>query len=516
MKTILGPRRNAAALALAILLGCFISSLEVNAVSAIKLDGRWHFELDPQNAGITLRWFERALSGKVKLPGSLPAQGIGEDFTLETRWVGDVIDSKWFTRPEYAPYTNANAFKFPFWLQPEKYYAGAAWYQREIDIPDDWRGKRLMLSLERPHWETRVWIDGREIGSNRSLFTPHQYDFSLGIEPGKHQLTIRVDNSVVVDVGVNSHCISDHTQGNWNGIVGNITLSATTPVWVEDLQAYPHLAKQSVTIRGRIGNARGQAGKGSLLVRVNEAVERGALMPGPETKTLEVSWQTNGGSFELDVPVPTPKPWDEFHQNLYNASVQFADSQEAKVVSFGFRDVATAGTQFMINGRKAFLRGTLECCIFPKTGHPPTDTASWVRIMKAAKAHGLNHLRFHSYCPPEAAFFAADQEGVYLQVETCWANSSTTLGDGKPVDQWVYDETERILKAYGNHPSFLLMLYGNEPGGDNANAYLAKYVEHFKARDPRRLWSSGSGWPQLPENQFHVTPTRGFRLGAEV
>ena len=64
----------------------------------------------------------------------------------------------------------------------------------------------------------------------------------------------------------------------------------------------------------------------------------------------------------------------------------------------------------------------------------------------------------------------------------------------------------RILKAYGNHPSFILMPYGNEPGGNNAAAFLAKFVAHFKALDSRRLWTSGSGWPQLEENEFHVTP----------
>src|ERR1019366_7865673 len=95
---------------------------------------------------------------------------------------------------------------------------------------------------------------------------------------------------------------------------------------------------------------------------------------------------------------------------------------------------------------------------------------------------------------------------MYLQVETCWANGATGLGDGRPVDQWVYDETARILQYYGNHPSFMLMPYGNEPGGRNASAWLAKYVSHFKALDPRRLWTSGSGWPELAENQFDVTP----------
>ncbi|HZI31624.1 MAG TPA: hypothetical protein VFF11_04740, partial [Candidatus Binatia bacterium] len=120
---------------------------------------------------------------------------------------------------------------------------------------------------------------------------------------------------------------------------------------------------------------------------------------------------------------------------------------------------------------------------------------------------GLNLIRFHSWCPPEAAFEAADELGFYFQIEAAsWANQSTTLGDGRPVDAWVYAETKRILKTYGNHPSFVLMAYGNEPGGKNAGAFLAKYVAHFKSLDSRRLWTSASGWPQLPVNQFDVTP----------
>jgi beta-galactosidase/beta-glucuronidase len=170
------------------------------------------------------------------------------------------------------------------------------------------------------------------------------------------------------------------------------------------------------------------------------------------------------------------------------------------------REPGTESTRLLLNGRPLFIRGTLECAIFPRTGHPSTDPAEWRRILRVARDRGLNLLRFHSWCPPEAAFIAADELGFYLQVETCWPNQSTTLGDGKPVDTWVWEETERILKAYGNHPSFLFMAHGNEPGGRNAAAYLRRYVAHFKETDPRRLWTSGSGWPQIPENQFHVTP----------
>ena len=165
------------------------------------------------------------------------------------------MDKSWFTAPEYAKYRQPGNIKVPFWLQPEKYYAGAAWYQRDIEIPPDWQGKRVVLTLERPHWETRVWVDGKPLGSNNSLSTPHEYDLGTALAPGKHRLTIRVDNRLVVDVGVNSHCVTDHTQGNWNGIVGDISLRATPPVWIEDVQVYPHVAKRRpVRGGGKIGN----------------------------------------------------------------------------------------------------------------------------------------------------------------------------------------------------------------------------------------------------------------------
>ncbi len=461
---------------------------------SISLACRWRFQLDRADAGITESWFASKLNGQINLPGSLPAQGIGDDISTNTRWMGDIVDRSWFTAPEFAAYRQPGNVKIPFWLQPEKYYAGAAWFQRDIAIPKDWEANRVVLALERPHWETRVWLDGRLAGSNASLATPHEYDLGR-LAPGSHTLTIRVDNRMIVNIGANSHAVSDHTQGNWNGIAGAIQLRATPLVWIEDLQVYPRLAAKSVTVKGKIGNATGQAGRGQV------------QLAGHGQKTqLEVAWETGGGSFETEFNLgPGAQPWDEFSPALHRLEVTL-NGNDTRSVTFGLRDFSASGTQFVLNGRKIFFRGTLECCIFPKTGHPPTEVAEWKRIIGAAKSYGLNLLRFHSYCPPEAAFAAADQLGMYLQVETCWANGATGLGDGRPVDQWVYDETARILRYYGNHPSFMLMPYGNEPGGRNATAWLAQYVSHFKALDPRRLWTSGSGWPELAENQFDVTP----------
>jgi hypothetical protein len=469
----------------------------------LSLAGRWHFELDRANSGIEQKWFDRNLAGELKLPGSLPAQGIGDEVSTNTRWTGEIVDKTWFTSPEYAKYREPGNVKIPFWLQPDKYYSGVAWYQREIKVPESWSSKRVVLTLERPHWETRVWLDDQLLGTNDSLSTPHVYVLG-SVRPGKHRLTIRVDNGLVVDVGVNSHSISDHTQGNWNGIVGEIALAATPKVWLEDLQVYPADAHGQFRVITTIGNTTGSSGQGKLSV----VLEPGSGKKSEALAEMAIQWSTTGAVVECGCVLPEQRrsAWDEFSPTLHPIVVKLSTG-DTKQLRYGSRQISTDGTQFQINGRKTFIRGTLECCIFPKTGHPPTDVESWRRIIRVAKSHGLNLIRFHSWCPPEAAFAAADELGFYYQVEIAsWANSSTTLGDGKPVDAWLYREAERILRAYGNHPSFLLMPYGNEPGGAHYAEYLAGWVEHWKRTDPRRLYTSGSGWPELPQNQFHVTP----------
>ena len=474
-----------------------LSILYCGAEQTQSLAGNWRFELDRADAGVLQQWFDRNLPDKIQLPGSLAAQGIGDDISTNTPWMGDVKQSPWFTAPEYAKYREPGNVKVPFWLQPDKYYSGVAWYQRDFKIPKSWSGKRIVLSLERPHWETQIWLDGKMIGTNDSLSTPHEYDFGQ-LAPGKHTLTIRVDNRLVVNIGVNSHAITDHTQGNWNGIVGDIELRATPLVWIEDAQVFPNVEQKSALVKVRIGNDSGKPGRGELSVG---------------KQIIPVEWSADGGDASMEIPMGDAKLWDEFHPNLQHLAVTLkSPERDAKEITFGLRDISTDGTQFTINGRKTFFRGTLECCVFPNTGHPPTGLKDWEKLLRVAKSYGLNLIRFHSYCPPEAAFEAGDELGMYFQIETCWANQSTTIGDGKPVDAWVYRETDRILKAYGNHSCFVLMPYGNEPGnggGKNQTAlddYFTKYVTHYKALDSRRLWTSASGWPQLPANQFDITP----------
>lgn len=471
-------------------------------MATISLHGEWRLALDHSDSGVAARWFARQLGDEhVQLPGSLSAQRRGEAVTADTRWTGTIFDRSYFTAPEYAPFRPPHPVRLPFWLTPETVYVGAAWYQREIEVPEAWAGRRVRLLLERPHGQTRVWLDGREVGAGDSLSTPHEFDLGAVATPGRHTLTLRVDNRLVIDVGENAHSVSDHTQGNWNGVVGAIALRAIDRAWIEDLQVYPDVNACAVTVRGWVKASEGAPAAVSVRLACGAAAS-------------EVPVDADGrfiGRLALGADAAR---WDEFAPALHTLRAQLPGGEE-RSVRFGLREVRREGRRLVLNGRPLFLRGTLDCAVFPRTGFPPTDVAEWRRILGAIKAHGLNHVRFHSWCPPEAAFVAGDELGLYFQVEAAtWPNAVAVLafnsprgiGDGEAVDAWAFAEGERILRAYGNHPCFLLFAAGNEPGGPRHRDYLARWVEAMRARDPRHLYTGAAGWPELPENDFHVLP----------
>ncbi len=470
----------------------------------MDLSGAWSFELDPSDRGIDEGWHSRPLNLNIILPGSLQAQGFGDPISLETPWTGDIIDRTFFESPRYAKYRQPGQIKVPFWLQPETYYLGPAWFQREVEIPPTWAGRRVTLFLERPHWETRLWLDGAYVGNNLSLSVPHIYGLGTGLAPGKHRLALRVDNRRAVNVGSNAHSITDHTQTNWNGMVGRIELSAGSPLWVENVQVFPDVAQRRIHVQVNLRSALERPARGLLTL----SAESGDHRPAPALLPVDLP---AGGEQMIETDYALGEDsllWDEFHPALYrlDATLEANGWVDTCSTRFGLREIKVQGTQLALNGRPIFIRGTLECCIFPLTGYPPTDLPAWKRIIRIAKAHGLNQLRFHSWCPPEAAFTAADEEGFFFQVEIAsWANQGASIGNGDPLDEWLYEEARRIIAANGNHPSWIMMAYGNEPDGDLIG-YLSKWVAHWKVHDPRRAHTSGAGWPAIPQNDFHNVP----------
>lgn len=486
-------------------------STRIGSAQSISLAGNWQFQVDRNDAGIQEQWFNKKLTDNIQLPGSMLTNGKGDDVTLQTKWTGSIYDSSWFFNPRMEKYRQPGNLKFPFWLTPEKYYVGAAWYQKEIIVPPTYTGKHIELFLERCHTETMVWVDGKEVGMRNSLVAPHVYDVTeLLLKPGKHLLTIRVDNRIkAINVGPDSHSLTDHTQGNWNGIIGKITLDATPMVHIENVQVYPDVPNKRAVVVVRIkGSQPGNAKLTLAAVSFNSNLQH--RVP---NATSSIVLTNDTSTYQLVLPMTKDvQLWDEFNPALYKLFVILqtpGGEKQNREVTFGMRSFKIVGTGFTINDRPVFLRGTVNNCEFPLTGFPPMDEAGWIKLFNTAKAHGLNHMRFHSWCPPEAAFKAADKTGFYLQPEgPGWVNHGTSLGDGRPVDQYMYDETDRMATWYGNYASFCMEAPGgNEPAGRNQVKFLTAFIHYWQAKDKRRVYtgaSVGNSWPLVPDNEFMV------------
>ena len=425
-----------------------------NLSGKMPLVGDWRFRLDPQAEGLAAGWCGQKLPDTIELPGSCEQRGYGnKPDKTEDRRLTHVLK-----------------------------YVGPAWYQRDLIIPHAWSEKRVELFLERCHWETTVWVDGKIIGTQNSLSAPHLHDLGR-LSPGQHVLTICVDNTYKLRIGTWAHAITEDTQGNWNGIIGAIELRATDPVWIRSAQIFPG------KVRVCVGNQTGQELTGKLADR-------------------EIHVPIGGGEVEIPFARSLTEPqWDEFAPALHTLDLKLTAGKfsHSKQITYGVRDFTVHRKQFVLNGRPTLLRGPVDECIYPLTGYPPMDKADWLRVLSICKSYGFNFMRYHSWCPPEAAFAAADELGFLFQIELpIWTMDAPHFGSDAPRDQFIRDELVRILETYGNHPSFGLMAMGNESTGT-----LDALVKLGRAKDSRRLYRCENG-ETLADGDFFETGQRGI------
>jgi hypothetical protein len=468
--------------------------------STESLAGEWRFEMDRSDQGVSGKWFDRDLKDRIRLPGILQDQGYGDKIKTDTPWVLGLGGEWWKLQSEElrATFSKPGAVEVPFLSQPKRHYLGAAWYQREVRIPEDWSGRRVVLFLERPRWESSVWIDDRSVGSARSLVAPHEFDLGM-LKPGVHRLSIRLDNRMIVsdakDNGhmPDAHAVSDALGSTWNGIAGRIELRSTPVVWIQDAQAFPNVASRSVRVEVTLGNLSGKPGEGE--------VEAGGVR-------TSVAWSEAGGRAAFTIPLGAEAEcWDEFHPTLIKLPLRLSGPAGVHPIelSFGLREITWRGKDPLINGKVVNFRTTHFGLDFPLTGYPAADVESWRKIILRCKEFGLNGIRFHSCCPPEAAFEAADELGFYLQPECgLWA---PFFPDGT-FTRYLEEETALLLRAYGNHPSFVMFSPSNEPSGRYTQVTPA-WAKRWHEKDPRRLYSAGTGWNR-PEQVFGGAQVAGL------
>ena len=428
----------------------------------IDLRGEWSFALDPNKVGIEEGYFNKGFNDTITLPTTISEAKKGVYSSVQH--IGYLTD----------PYS----------------YQGYSWYSKEIDIPEAVGNKQVELLLERTR-VSKLWIDGDYVGSCDTLNGKHRYNISQYIDKGSHKITIMIDNSTYPVKG--GHMTSPDTQTNWNGITGDIKISIYGDRYLYDLKLYPDIHSKSVGVKAKLVGGH----DGSLKVWATDGTSDMKL------QTYEIQGNEIEFTYYMD---DTAKLWSEHDPNLYTLIIELTggdnstDYIERREYSFGLREFIALNNKFAINGNITFLRGKHDGLIFPMTGYAPTDVESWLKILRAAKEYGINHYRFHTCCPPEAAFTAADQLGIYMEAELPFWGTVTDKGeeghDPKALE-YLIDEGYRILDEFGNHPSFVMMSLGNELWGNKE--VLNSILKGYKKYDSRHLYTQGS-------NNFQFSP----------
>lgn len=482
---------------------CFYNLGAQEAV--LDLSGSWSVTLETTGWTPEQREANRS-GGAILLPGSLAENGYG----LKTEGSDYGI------------------------LTPEFRFVGKAVYEREINIPKSWKTKELTIYLERVLWRSTVYVDGRRLGSQEDgLGSAHIHKIGR-LAPGLHHLKIEVDNGMIHNIGDKGHAYSDYTQSIWNGIVGRMELQAQDPVHINSVTTFPDLKTDRLRVKMEVTSDK--MTRSRLGVRIFEV--------GKDVPVLESAQQVNlaNGDNELEILLDLNgrlRPWSEFKPTVYRlmATLTTSKTSDTRETEFGFLEIGHNGTHVTINGQPIFLRGNLDCVHFPLTGYPSTRLEDWMNIFRTYKEYGLNHVRFHSWCPPEAAFRAANRLGIYIQAEASiwidWWMSEDMVAKGRPEmdtkghpkglgkdperDAFVIAEMDRVVDAYGNNPSFAMFCIGNELGNSDFDV-TQQWVAKLKQRDPRRLYSVSTARKVTPVDDYmatHYIPEIGRTRGLQ-
>jgi len=408
------------------------------------------------------------LTGDIRIPGTLDESGIGHRDADAAGMEGAIA-----TR-----------------LTRRFTYEGEARLSRRLNVEIPAQA-RAFIDVERAR-SLRLFMDGREVPPFEppTLSTPQVFEVTGRVHAGS-EIVLLSDNSYPglprADI-VNASAATDETQTNWNGLLGDVVLRTEDQVFIRAIRVYPRAGALDACVE--LSAAR--AWRGSLRF-TSDALAREAAVP------VDVP----AGEHEIKAKLPIAdgvKHWDlgdgqryEMTATLRCEASPLGEDADSKAVRFGLRCFGDDGTgRLALNGRRVFLRGETNCAVFPETGHPPMSVEAWLEILETYRAYGVNLVRFHSWCPPEAAFEAADRLGMLLQPELSHWNPRDALESDA---SWMYYRRElmQILRVYANHPSFVMLTLGNElAAGDLGHRRMDELLSLARGADDTRLYANGS------------------------
>ena len=423
--------------------------------------------------------------GSIRLPGTLDENRLGHRDLGMNQWHSDAQDADAGFDPD-APIATRFTRNYT--------YEGEALFTRRISFKQK-EGERVFLEAERARC-LKLLVAGKEIPPffPVSINTPYVFEVT-GLLNEETEVTLLSDNSypgLPHDAIVFSSAATDETQTNWTGVLGYVRLRTEKTIFISSLRVFPVQETLAVAVEISVGKGN-KAGSTAAPWKGAITLQSEALAENCVTLPITLSEGMNEICLEDLALADHIRRWDEYEGNLYELSAVLSGDKTGKTVTFGVRNFGEDGNgRLALNGRTLFLRSEANCAEFPETGYPPMTEAEWKGILNTYKSYGINCVRFHSHCPPEAAFMAADRLGMMMQPELSHWNPKDAF---ESEESFSYYQTELALTVHwlANHPSFVMLTFGNELcTGEKGHKRMKCMLDQAHTLDSTRLYANGS------------------------
>ena len=410
----------------------------------INLNGPWAFTFDEGKAMAVLR------------NGDLGA--MDQQITVPFSWgteLSGVEDSS------ALPHKNFHAHEKQF-LPPRTRPKDIGWYARQIKIPSKWRDKRVFLIVGAADYESKVWLNGRELGEHRGGYTPFEIELDGAVAGEAQCLMIRVD-----DTWSKTRLYGKQEYGDVRGIWQTVYLEARPKQYIESIHFTPDIKESCVRVHVQLDQA---AAEGETF-RLHFRTGRQADFEAPFN-----------GSDEADfiVPIKDQHLWSLDDPFLYEVTASLK-SGDCLDTYFGQREISTAvlpGTDYpyiALNGKPVYLQLTLDQSYYPGSHYTfPSDEVMKNEILLSKKL-GLSGNRIHIKAEMPRKLYWADRLGLLIMADIphFW---------GRPVPEsradWEHCLRQQVSRDY-NHPSIFAWVCFNETWGltDTADVYQPETQE---------------------------------------
>jgi hypothetical protein len=352
------------------------------------------------------------------------------------------------------------------------------WYRRTFDLGTRAVGERWLLNFGAVDWETRVRVNGHELGTHRGGYDPFSFDVTDALrDSGPQEIVVAVWDPTDQGQQPRGKQVLD-PHGIWytavTGIWQTVWLEPVRLAYVKDLHVVPSLAERAVTLNVTLEGASDR-----------EIVTANMLADG-----MVVSTARAPAGRRIVLSVADPRAWSPDDPFLYDLEVSLASGDTVRSY-VGVRDVAvredpTGTMRLTLNGRPLFHYGLLDQGWWPDGLYTaPTDEALRYDLEVTTRL-GFNMIRKHVKVEPERWYYLADSLGMLV-----WQDMPSGDNEGAEAQAQFAHELRALVAARRHHPSVVMWVPINEGWGQHDTR---RYVAELERLDPTRLVNNASGW----------------------